>query len=60
MQQNGDFREEASGQNLINDFLENDWEAKTEAVLEYEYNLLRIQSELVVDSEHKFVRLIVK
>jgi len=56
MQQNGDFRDEAAGANLITEFLGTDETSATIAATEYETNCQRIEDEVRDEWEQQVVR----
>lgn len=58
MQQNGGFRDEAGGENVITEFLNDHGQAKTEAENEYKENRRCAQSEIGMDWEEHVVRWI--
>lgn len=58
MQQTGDFRDEAGGEDLITEFLNDNGQEKNDAAMEYEENRRRRQSKITMDSEEKVVRWI--
>lgn len=60
MQQNGDFRDEAEGEECITQFFNEDVDVMTEAAAKYANNRRWTEEEVCMKWEQQFVRWIVK